>query len=293
LAGNFRRTGEFLTGRVDFYRSLLTMHALWFPLNSSRALDLALLSAGVLGFRHGFDYDHLAAITDITASQQGEQERPMHQSMRMGFAYILGHAATVAVLASLAIFSRLSLPEGFDRWTEKLVGLTLVVLGLYVLGSFVRLMRDGHGHAHGHHRMPTRVTLLLNGVLWLVWRIRQSFSSEPVARRRVFEDGYGGRSAFGVGIIHGLGAETPSQILLFLLAANLGGIGKGFLGLGMFLAGLILMNTLMCAAAAGVFGAGRRRPRLMWTATLLTAAYSLAVGVLFLAGGASLLPALG
>jgi high-affinity nickel-transport protein len=268
------------------------MHAATLPSHVSHALDLALLSIGVLGFRHGFDYDHLAAITDITASQQGGLGR----SMAMGFAYILGHAATVAVLASLAILSRLSLPAGFDRWTERLVGLTLVVLGCYVLGSFLRLMRGGHVHgpddAH-HHPMPTRITLLINGVLWLVWRIRQSLSRTPVPRRRVFADGYGGKSSFVVGVIHGLGAETPSQILLFLLAANLGGMAKGFLGLGVFLAGLIIMNTLMCATAAGVFGAGRQRPRLMRMATLLTAAYSLAVGILFLAGGASLLPVLG
>lgn len=268
------------------------MHAVAVPFHTNHALDLALLSIGVLGFRHGFDYDHLAAITDITASQQGGLRR----SMSMGFAYIAGHAATVAVLASLAILSRLSLPAGFDRWTERLVGLTLVVLGCYVLGSFVRLMRRGHAHGAdaGHqHRMPTRVTVLINGLLWLVWRIRQSFSRTPVPRRRVFADGYGGRSSFVVGIIHGLGAETPSQILLFLLAANLGGMAKGFLGLGVFLAGLMVMNTLMCAAAAGVFGAGRQHPRLMRMATLLTAAYSLAVGILFLAGGASLLPVLG
>lgn len=269
------------------------MHAAALPSHASHALDLALFSIAVLGFRHGFDYDHLAAITDITASQQGGLRR----SMAMGFAYILGHAATVAVLASLAILSRLSLPAGFDRWTERLVGLTLVVLGCYVLGSFARLLRGGHAHgaeeSGHHHRLPTRLTVLINGVLWLVWRVRQSFSATPVPRRRVFADGYGGRSAFVVGIIHGLGAETPSQILLFLLAANLGGMAKGFLGLGVFLTGLVVMNTLMCAAAAGVFGAGRQRPHLMRMATLLTAAYSLTVGILFLAGGASLLPILG
>ena len=44
-------------------------------------LHLALLSAAVLGLRHGFDYDHIAAISDITSVEQtpagegaGEQE---------------------------------------------------------------------------------------------------------------------------------------------------------------------------------------------------------------------------
>ena len=32
----------------------------------STTLDLALISTGVLGFRHGFDYDHIAAISDLS-----------------------------------------------------------------------------------------------------------------------------------------------------------------------------------------------------------------------------------
>jgi high-affinity nickel permease len=32
-------------------------------------LRLALVSAAVLGFRHGLDYDHIAAITDISSVQ--------------------------------------------------------------------------------------------------------------------------------------------------------------------------------------------------------------------------------
>ena len=32
-------------------------------------LRLALISAAMLGFRHGLDYDHIAAITDISSVQ--------------------------------------------------------------------------------------------------------------------------------------------------------------------------------------------------------------------------------
>ena len=40
------------------------------------------------------------------------------------------------------------------------------------------------------------------------------------------------RSVFVIGVIHGLGAETPSQLMIFLLAANLGGAALGMLGPG-------------------------------------------------------------
>ena len=96
-----------------------------------------------------------------------------------------------------------------------------------------------------------------------------------------------------IGIVHGLGAETPSQLMIFLLAANLGGISKGFLGLAMFIAGLLVMNTIMTSVAVGLFGASSRLPRFKMLVTALTAIYSLAVGAFFLFGSSGLLPPMG
>ena len=59
---------------------------------------LALVSCAVLGLRHGFDYDHLAAISDITAVQ-----RSWKQGLRLGLTYAVGHAATVVLLVILGI----------------------------------------------------------------------------------------------------------------------------------------------------------------------------------------------
>ena len=182
-------------------------------------LRLALLSAAVLGFRHGLDYDHIAAITDISSVQ-----RKASDAMRYGLLYVAGHATTVAVLGSAAVVFRLSLPAASDRWAERLVGITLLVLGLYVLGTFFR------PSTHSHARPRTRITLLINGALWIYWRLSRIFGGTRVEAPQVFKDGYGTTSTFLVGVIHGLGAETPTQILLFLMAANLGGTGAGLLG---------------------------------------------------------------
>lgn len=67
-----------------------------------------------------------------------------------------------------------------------------------------------------------------------------------------------------------------------MLAANLGGIGKGFVGLTMFIAGLLAMNTVMTASAVGLFGFSSRLPRFQFAVTALTAVYSLAFGAFFL-----------
>jgi hypothetical protein len=249
----------------------------------SASLRLALFTAAMLGFRHGLDYDHIAAITDITSVQSKARD-----AMRFGLLYVTGHAATVAVLGAAVIVLRVTLPAASDRWAERLVGLTLLVLGIYVLGTFFRESQQDHSHAQPR----TRITLLVNGVLWLYWRLGKIFGGMRAEAPQIFKDGYGNSSAFLVGVIHGLGAETPTQLLLFLMAANLGGTAAGLVGLAMFIVGLLLMNTLMCAVAAGLFSATIARPHALRSLTLLTSAYSIVVGAIFLLGVADKLPSL-
>ncbi|MFB3917231.1 MAG: hypothetical protein ACE14M_10915 [Terriglobales bacterium] len=247
------------------------------------ALNLALISAGLLGFRHGFDYDHIAAISDIAAAQNNPR-----CAMKMGLVYALGHAATIAVLGLTLILFQLSLPTGLDGWMEHLVGLTLVLLGAYVLWT---TLFQPHSLTHAH-APPTRAMFMVNALLWCWWRLRQTFGSVPAKRHHAFEGGVGKAPAFLVGIIHGLGAETPSQLLLFLLAANLGGVFKGLLGLTTFIAGMLLMNTLMCAAAAGLIKAAGKRRFAFQLMAGFSAAYSIIVGTIFLAGTSTFATAL-
>lgn len=275
----------------------------------SSHLRLALLPAAALGFRHGLDYDHIAAITDITSVQAKARD-----AMRYGLLYVTGHATTIALLGGLAISFRISLPPASDRLAERLVGITLLTLGLYVLGTFFRpsfsrsSVSDSLTYVHGHSHGPrTRITLLINGLLWVYWKMTRIFGGTRSEAPQVFRDGYGSTSTFVVGVIHGLGAETPTQIMLFLLAANLGGTGVGLLVLLVFIAGLLLMNTLMCGLATGLFSADKGlawlgpkeavQPRALRAnavrgLTLLTSAYSIVVGAIFLLGAADKLPSL-
>lgn len=262
------------------YKRLSAFSLERFAMFESANLTLALGSAVMLGLRHGFDYDHIAAITDISSVQSKPSD-----AMRYGLLYVSGHAATVAVLGTMAVSFRLSLPAASDRWAERVVGITLLILGIYVLGTFFR--ESTHTHAP-----RTRITIVINGLLWVYWRLSKLFGGTRAAPPEIFKDGYGQRSTFVVGVIHGLGAETPTQVLLFLMAANLGGVAVGLLGLSMFIVGLLVMNTLMCASAAGLFSVSFRSPYALRALTLATAAYSIVVGGIFLLGSASQLPSL-
>lgn len=252
----------------------------------STPLELALLSCLLLGLRHGFDYDHLAAITDITSVQRGWRE-----GMGLGLLYALGHALTVAVLGVAAISLHLPIPQRLDAVGERLVGATLIALAVYVAITLWRSRSHLAGAAPHHHIARSRIALLISGVRYAHWGVRRLFDPERL-RPEPFSFRYDRSSVFTVGIIHGLGAETPSQLGLFLLAAHLGGTQRGLVGLLSFLLGLLIMNTVMTASASGVFAGSAYRPRMQTAVTSLTAAYSFVVGTIFLFGLSERLPAL-
>ena len=248
---------------------------------------LALFSCALLGLRHGFDYDHLAAISDITAVQ-----RTWREGMRLGLTYALGHAFTVVGLGAAVVMLHLPLPARLDAWTERLIGVTLIVLAVLVIGNLYQ-------KRHSHGAMESRIALLISASRQLSWRMRRVFKPEAV-QPAPFRWNYSGKSVFFIGVLHGLGAETPSQLMLFLLAASLGGTARGFLGLLAFAVGLVLMNGIMTATLGGIYKASSTRQNFAnhssnifrWVA-IAGAVYSFVIGIIFLLGASDKLPPLG
>ena len=253
------------------------------PLPGDWKLDAALGSCLLLGLRHGFDYDHLAAISDITAVQ-----RNWRSGMRLGTTYALGHAVTVAALGVAVLEMHMGLPQSLDHWTERLIGLTLIVLGIGVVAGILR--KDAHGHRHS--RVESRLAIAINGVFWLTWLVRRVFNPQAPRPQR-FQWMYTGKSVFVIGMLHGIGAETPSQLALFFLTANLGGTSRGLMGLAAFAIGLVAMNAAMTATLGGAFNAGGHHPRIYHAIAWTGAAYSCIIGFIFLFGISDRLPALG
>ena len=184
----------------------------------------------------------------------------------------------------------LPLPARLDAWTERLIGVTLIVLAALVIGNVFN-------KRHSHHAMESRIALLVSASRTLAWRIRRTFNQQA-ARPQPFHWNYSGKSVFFIGVLHGLGAETPSQLMLFLLAASLGGTARGFLGLLAFAVGLVVMNGIMTATLGGVYKAtsdsgSQHTPAIFRWVALAGAAYSFVIGVIFLLGASDALPPLG
>src|SRR2546430_11718678 len=212
------------------------------------SIVVLLLGMAALGFRHGFDWDHIAAITDIRSTTsashteadvpagapmpshghdrnelRGHQHAhtaggpsPMHALAESRFAheerhavglatlYAFGHAFVVVVLGIAALLLGAVLPDWVDPILEKVVGVTLVLLGLWVLFSVYQYLRG-----RGEFRLRSRWMLVFDFIRY-GWGALQARIHGHEHTPSVHATQYGPKTAFGVGMIHGVGAETGS-----------------------------------------------------------------------------------
>ncbi|MGI8550615.1 MAG: hypothetical protein ACR2PL_07450 [Dehalococcoidia bacterium] len=239
---------------------------------------LLLVTAFLLGLRHGVDWDHIAAIADLTSAPMETR-----QAMGLGGLYAAGHSFVLLLIGGTAVLLGAELPDTVDKVTEPLVGATLLVLGLVLLTSLL--------FARSHFRMRSRWMLLIAGGLGAYDWAHERVTHAPRPERRRIEQ-YTHRGAFGMGMLHGVGAETPTQVLLFAAAADAGGRGAGFTILLLFVGGLLCSNSgLSGLSAVGYMKARSMRP-LALALGAVTGFFSTVVGILFLTGNGSVLPAL-
>jgi high-affinity nickel-transport protein len=240
-----------------------------------------LFTALALGLRHGLDWDHISAIMDITSGQ-----RRARQGVALGWFYAAGHGTVVGALGSAAILIGLRLSPAVDQVMAYIVGASLIVLGLYVMSQLIR-------HPGEEFQMRSRWVLLAAAVRYVGRRLITRITSRRPADRPPRPQVYGPVTAYAIGIIHGTGGETPTQILLFLLA---GGTGSGSVGIPvvlLFILGVFITNTVESVFAAIGYSRSADYPRLFQRVAGGAAAISLAIGTLFLGGAAGLLPSLG
>ena len=285
-----------------------------------------LLGMVALGFRHGFDWDHIAAITDITSTTTaghtevdvpagapvtphghepaemrghvhqhqvepsamhsfGESRFAHEQRHAIGLAslYALGHASVVVALGVLALLVGAILPKWIDPILEKVVGATLVLLGAWVLYSVVQYARG-----RGEFRMRSRWMLVFD-VARDAWDRVQARIHGHEHTPSAHSTQYGPRTAFGVGMIHGVGAETGSQALLLAGVAGVTGV-TGVVILLAFVVGLLISNTLVAVvSASGFIGAQRLRTVYVIVGAVAGLA-SLLIGFVFISGFGTELP---
>jgi hypothetical protein len=95
---------------------------------------------------------------------------------------------------------------------------------------------------------------------------------------------YGAKATFGIGVIHGIGAETGSQVLLLASAAGATTAVSGTVLLLSFVTGLLVSNSLVAVFSLVGFISSSTKRNVYVAIGILAGIFSLVVGSLFLVG---------
>lgn len=110
---------------------------------------LAVVAVGtLLGLRHAFEPDHLAAVSTLATRPNAR----FWGAARLGLVWSVGHTVTVGVVTALVIVLGVRIPERFLPAAELLVAGLLVLLGTIVIWRYVRGRWHLHAHAHAAAR---------------------------------------------------------------------------------------------------------------------------------------------
>jgi len=158
----------------------------------------AVLGVGfLLGLRHAFEPDHLAAVSTLATRQ-----RRVRDAAGLGIAWGLGHTVSVALVALAVMALGVQVPERFGLVGDLVVAALLVLLGGTVLTRYARgrwhmhrHTHDGgpHLHLHSHSHGPSHEHRHAN------WDVRR---------------------ALGFGLAHGMAGSAAVLVLVVASATT-------------------------------------------------------------------------
>ncbi|WP_331728306.1 HoxN/HupN/NixA family nickel/cobalt transporter [Streptomyces sp. NBC_01176] len=243
------------------------------------------VTAYMLGVRHAFDADHIAAIDNTTRRFLAEG-RP---SNSLGFWFALGHSSVVVALSLLtALGARLATRLTDDSSSARLAlsvlgtsvsGLFLCLVGvlnLVALRRIAALYRSARRGDHDEERLSR--ALDDRGLLSRLLRRLTASTTRPW-------------HMFPLGLLFGLGFDTATEVSLLVLSGAGATSGVPWWALMLlpllFTCGMSLFDTLdgafMSAAYRWAFDHPLRRIHYNLTTTGLSAAAALMVGAVNLA----------
>ena len=231
-------------------------------------LGIAFLSY-ILGVRHAFDADHIAAIDNVVRKLMQEGKRPYSA----GFFFSLGHS-TIVVLASVAIAATAAAMQGSlgdFHDVGGMIGTTVSALFLLAIGLANLFVLKGIWSAFARARRGETIVdedldalLAGRGLLARVFRplfrvVRHSWHMYPI------------------GFLFGLGFDTATEIGLLGISATQAAQGLSFWTIlvfpALFTAGMSLMDTTDSALMTGAYGWAFINPvRKLWYNLTITAA---------------------
>jgi high-affinity nickel permease len=218
--------------------------------------------AVVLGLKHAWDADHLAAVSTLLG-----RSTTVGQAAGWSAWWAAGHTLTAALL-TIALFLLGHAAASALRGLEAFVAVMLVLLGLAAILAETA-QAHGHAHDHGARRHAHRH-------LHLLGRIRS-------LRSRRLAEGHEHHAMLGIGLVHGL-ASNDELLLLLTAALGVTSLGALLAGVAAFSLGVVAGMVLFAAVLMG--------PALRWSRERVRRGIALGAGAASVGYGLWLLAAM-
>jgi sulfite exporter TauE/SafE len=222
---------------------------------------ISILAGFLAGLIHVFSGpDHLAAITPLAV-------RSHRRACVAGFRWGLGHAAGVLFVGMLSLLLRGLLPvDLISSWSERLVGLLLIGIGIWSWHKALHTRIHAHEHSHG-------------GASHLHFHVHAAGNVRDGNHER--KPHVHGHAAFAIGTLHGLAGSSHFLGILPALAFASNRQAAGYLiafGVGTVAAMLLFSSIIGLLATRFAVGGTRAYRGLMYVCSVA----AVAVGVAWL-----------
>ena len=161
-------------------------------------LGLLLGTALFLGVLHSIEPDHLAAVSSFVVRRPGRRA-----AIGYGLRWSVGHGGVIILAGVAIVLLRMNVDPAVGHWLERLVGVSLILLGGWVLAT----ARTLHAHFHRHDDGVAHVHLHAHPLT------PPEAHPRPSAHRHR-------HAATAVGALHGLAGTAPAVALIPLVRAD-------------------------------------------------------------------------
>jgi sulfite exporter TauE/SafE len=215
----------------------------------------------VMGVRHAFEADHLAALATLTTRNRGTRA-----GLLQGAAWGLGHTLTLLLVGGTCFLLGAAVPDAWATRLELVVGFMLLALGVETLLRMRRARIHAHVHEHGDGHAH-----------WHVHRHQAAGPEDPAEHVHAHPRlAFPGR-ALAVGLVHGL---AGSAALFLLTLQTVGSFWPGLAYIALFGLGSILgMAGLSAVIAVPMRAAARRVARVQGAIEAVVGVATIAIGI--------------
>ncbi|MFB4164092.1 High-affinity nickel-transporter [Alteribacillus sp. JSM 102045] len=212
-----------------------------------------------IGMKHGMDGDHVAAIADMVGTENKRKKQ-----VSLGVMYAFGHGLIVLFIGLVTIIFGANLPSKAQMFIEMMVSFTLILLGGMILYSIFQQKKD--------FEYKSRIKMVSEFALKYINKSKD-------ANLNVTPIGAGIVGAFVIGIIHGIGVESPTQLAIITNAAGINNLTAALLQLTLFVSGLLISTILITFLLSWGFIKASLKKKIYIILGSVTGIYSISLGM--------------